>query len=100
MKCHMAFLYLFAAVIAIFLTASAWADAPTVFPQCGHSKPLAAIAFSPNGRLIMSGGDDRKVVFWDIAAGRELYAFNLESARVNSVIFSPDGRSAAAGWPP
>jgi WD40 repeat protein len=59
---------------------------------------LQALAFSPDGRSIVSGGGDGSVVFWDLAAGREARRLRGHIGVVTAVAFSQDGaRLASAG---
>ena len=46
------------------------------------------MAFSPDDRLIASGGDDGQVVVWDMATGRDIEHLKREE-QVRSVIFGP-----------
>jgi len=50
------------------------------------------VAFSPDGRSLALGGDDKKVRIWDIPSGRERAVLNGHAEMVRSVAFSPDGR--------
>lgn len=52
-------------------------------------------AFSPDGRLLVTGGADHRVVIWDFERRRPLFDRTL-SAHVIAVSFSPDGRYIAA----
>jgi hypothetical protein len=54
-----------------------------------------ALAFSPDGKQLLSGGGDDKGRVWDIASGKEVKQFVLDSRsdRVIAVAFSPDGKT-------
>jgi WD40 repeat protein len=56
----------------------------------GHNAPVRAVAFSPDGRLLVTGGNNGQTRVWDAATHRELRALQNQSAE--RVSFSPDGR--------
>ena len=63
----------------------------------GHNNDINSIAFSPNGKYIASGSDDKTVRVWDIKSKREIVKFVGHSDTVYSVAFSPDGKYIASG---
>jgi WD40 repeat protein len=62
----------------------------------GHTGPVRCVAFSPDGRLALSGSDDRTVRVWDVTTGAELHRFDGHTDGVAAVAFSEDGRRAAS----
>src|SRR5262245_55856233 len=57
----------------------------------GHTGPVFALAFSPNGSTLASGGDDRAVILWDPVAGRERLSLTGHADRVVDLAFNSDG---------
>lgn len=55
-----------------------------------------SIAVSPDGKLLASGGADRKVVLWEIATGRKVHTLEGHRHDVLKVAFSPDGKILAS----
>jgi WD40 repeat protein len=47
------------------------------------------VAFSPDGKLAVSGGYDKTVRVWEVASGRELHCFSGHDGYVLSVAFAP-----------
>ena len=62
------------------------------------SAPVFALTFSPDGKLLASGGGDRAVTLWDVATGNsDLLTVLQDSDAVLSLAFSPDGKTLAIG---
>ncbi|MBN1200539.1 MAG: protein kinase [Anaerolineae bacterium] len=52
------------------------------------------MVFSPDGRMILSGGEDSRATLWDVETGQLVRVFSGNAGMISSVAFSPDGRSA------
>jgi len=63
----------------------------------GHSHGIWAIAFSPDGLTLASGGAERLVRMWDIETGRLLRSLRGHTNDVRAVVFTPDGQTLATG---
>ncbi len=57
-----------------------------------HSRSILALAFSPDGRRLVSGGADHVVKVWRVPDFTEEAQFLGHTAPVWSVAFSPDGQ--------
>ena len=58
----------------------------------GHADSVQAVAFSLNGKLIVSGSADKTVRLWEAETGKLRRARDEHTAPVNIVAFSPNGK--------
>jgi len=103
-------------VLAIDSTARSKKDAPEVLQEAasnlltgvqtaleqnllqGHTDIVTSVAFSPDGRRIVSGSYDRSVRLWNAQTGQPIgQPLQGHTAIVSSVAFSPDGRRIVSG---
>jgi WD40 repeat protein len=63
----------------------------------GHTDSLESVAFSPDGKQVVSGSGDRTVRLWDTATGAALQTLQGHNSWVTSVAFSPDGKQVVSG---
>jgi WD40 repeat protein len=55
------------------------------------------VAFSPDGKRLLSGGADKTLRVWNAASGQQIGPPLVETGEVTSVAFSPDGRRIVSG---
>jgi WD40 repeat protein len=63
----------------------------------GHSSPAGGAAFFPDGRRILSGGQDQTLRIWDVGSGQELRRLEGHQRPICCIALSPDGRLALSG---
>ena len=63
----------------------------------GHQHTVKRIAFSPNGRWLATGSEDRTIRIWDVRTGKTRNVIASHQAQIYSLAFSPDGRTVASG---
>jgi WD40 repeat protein len=61
----------------------------------GHANKVMSIAFSPDGKRLVSGSADRTARIWDVATGECEHVLEGHTEAVYGVVFSPDGRRLA-----
>src|SRR5207248_6801055 len=61
-----------------------------------HRERVVALAFSPDGRYVITGGFDHNARLMNAANGRETWHFGQEG-NVYAVAYSPDSRFVAVG---
>jgi WD40 repeat protein len=64
----------------------------------GHHGPVLAVAFSPDGQFLLSGGSDGKVRLWNANDGAELCCYDGRAGEVLSVAIPSGGRIAFLGF--
>jgi WD40 repeat protein len=55
------------------------------------------VAWSPDGKRMLSGSHDHTVKVWDAEKGQEVLSFKGHTEYVNSVAWSPDGKRILSG---
>lgn len=64
----------------------------------GQGDSLDAVAFSPDGRTVIWGGQHRKDLYlWEVATGQPRRRFSGHTGPLTCVAFSPNGRMMGSG---
>lgn len=72
----------------------------TSFPElfnkvfAGHTEAAAAVAVTPDGKRLVSVGNDNIVRIWDAATGNLLSPLDGHTSWIGSVVITPDGSKA------
>ena len=57
----------------------------------GHLEEVNAVAFSPDGKSLVSGGREKKVWLWNVQRGQPEKILFEHRDRIKDLVFSPDG---------
>jgi WD40 repeat protein len=65
----------------------------------GHDeeKTIYALAFSPDGKYLASGSEDKNIIIWDWEKGEKAKIFTGHTGTVSALDFSPDGKKLVSG---
>jgi WD domain, G-beta repeat len=70
---------------------------PHAYRGYGRSESIYAVLFSPDGRELASGSDNREIILWDNLVSDTLVMLEGHRGAVTSLAMSPDGRLLASG---
>ncbi len=73
------------------------AGAPRFVTQLGHTDDIAVAAFSPDSRILVTGGELGIAHLWDVSTGLELRSFVAHAGPIRAVAFSRDGARVLTG---
>jgi serine/threonine protein kinase len=63
----------------------------------GHTGQVYCIAFTPDGTLALSGGQDKTLRVWDVATGKQLRLIDTANSQVTGLTIAPDGERILFG---
>lgn len=90
--------FIWGCLLTLLLVSPALAsDDALLTVQLGHADGVTAVAFSPDGTMIVSGSADNTAKLWDRATGREIRTFRGHAGDVTAVTFSADSKTVISG---
>jgi len=70
-------------------------SSPKIAELRGHGSDVRIVAFNPKGKIVATGGEDRRVVLWDLEHWKCLGSISGFEGTIRALAFSVDGKSLA-----
>jgi WD40 repeat protein len=88
--------FAFAAILGIASSVAASEPSARLTIQA-HKDTVRCVAFSPDGKMLATGGYDFAVRLWSLPMGTERATLKGHSGNLLSVAFTPDGKTLSSG---
>ena len=72
-------------------------NSPQVRVFSGHRGGIYALAFSPDGRKLATGGEDKRIRIWDLASSNVIKELKGHTDIIYSLAWSPDSSLLSSG---
>jgi len=69
----------------------------TLVPQLGHANRVTSVAFSSDGRTVLTGSGDNTAKLWDAETGFLIHTFTDHEGQMTGVAFAPSRRQVLTG---
>ncbi|MES2518900.1 MAG: WD40 repeat domain-containing protein [Bacteroidota bacterium] len=84
-------------ILLIFSSINSFADVSWLVRTINTDKAILGLDFSPDNKLIVSGGASREVALWDVSTGSLVKSLKGHTDDIVCVRFDPNGRYIASG---
>jgi len=88
------------AILVVATGIGIWLYDTTTYQEIGlltaHTSAVKCLAFSPEGHLLASGGEDGTILLWHRSTGAQK-VLTKSAESVSNLAFSPDGKTIASG---
>ena len=74
-----------------------WKESNLITTPTGFWRNINALAFSPDGKILLSGSDDFQLRLWNVEINTLLVTLKAHTSPINSVTFSPNGKYILSG---
>src|SRR5262249_49812460 len=85
---------------AVAATSASPKDASSPHPQLylglGHTAPVTALAWSPDGKTLATGSADHTVLLWDVTTAKPYVTLSGHTGAIRMLAWSPDSHSLAS----
>ncbi|MHC5722233.1 MAG: WD40 repeat domain-containing protein, partial [Nostoc sp.] len=68
-----------------------------VVAHLDHFQMICPRISHPDGRMLATGGDDRKILFWNLMQRQVAIALSLDDTAAHSLVLSRDGETLVTG---
>ena len=78
--------------LALFLYTGAHSQRLETVVQRGHYEAVKAVAFTLDGKYLLSGSRDKSIKLWELSTGREIRSYLGHKSTINDLVITPDGK--------
>ncbi len=85
-------------LVFFFITVVKFSEAQTdIVVQSGHTESVNVIAYSHNGKYLLTGGNDNTIILWDFKSGMQVRSYLGHSKGLTCLAFAPNDSQFVSG---